>query len=337
MTGTRFAFAFAFAFTLAWVAAGPGRAEEFEWETLFDGSDLEAWTLSETNAAVWKNADGVLTADNRERKQTSVIVSKTDVTDFDLHLLIRCHEGRFGLRKWRSFTLYLDQESIGTGDWVRIELSIRGKAVHLYCNGRRFDLTDTGFKGGTNHFWLMADPGARVDFKDIRVRKVEADTPDPFDQPADAGPPDLEGAEKIFSGSSLIGWDHEGPWTIENRELHGEAPADGVCWALTGRPNWADGVLAFEIQGLGAGELLTVIINIDQETQLMTKVGLPGAESIDQEAWIPVVISFRGDEVVLWIAGQRYPFERPSRFGRLGFALRPGTKIAMRDIRLLRD
>lgn len=309
-----------------------------EWQDLLSGG-LEAWNVSESSAHVWRAENGLLIADNREGKDGSVIVSQREVTDFDAEFEVSFAAGRIGLRKWHSFTLYVDLDMIGQGpEWRRIGLSVRGSEVHLYVDLQPATLGAQKFLGGTEHFWLMAEPGALIAFRKVRIRDVEANEPDPFENLVPREIPDLSKAKKLFTGSSFMGWDVRGEWTIEEGAARGKAPAGGDPASLvTGRPNWTDGTIAFEFQGLAEGELLIVFLNYDGVTGKATEVNLPGSNEVDQTAWIPVTIAFRGDVVILWMAGQRYVLERASKLGCVGFGLRPGTECAIRDIRIQLD
>ncbi len=324
---------------LVLLTIGAASAFAGEWQELLSAGNLDAWNVQEADATVWRSENGILVADNREGNGESYFKTKKHFTDFDAELEISFAAGRAGVRKWHSFTLYMDRDMLGAGpEWRKIGLSVRGADVRLYVDLLPAQLGAQTFLAGTEGFWLIAQKGALLAFRNFKIREVEAGEPDPFEGLLPKEIPDLTKAKKLFSGSSFMGWDVHGEWTLADGAAKGRAPADaGPTSLVTGRPNWTDGVIAFEFQGLADGETLTVFLNYDSVTGKATEVNLPGSNQVEQTAWIPVTIAFRGDYVALWMAGERYLLPRVSRLGNVGFGLRPGTECALRDIKILLD
>ncbi|MBI4614217.1 MAG: hypothetical protein HY720_11450 [Planctomycetes bacterium] len=333
-TCSRTALAAALAAGLLAFASPPVRADEPQWTDLTADGELQHWSMDEAERDVWLAQGSAIAADNRKGKNQACLVSKEDYTHFDLDLEVRIEEGQLALRKWHSFTIYLRKEELGRDGWVHVSLTVRGADVRFYIDGQPVSLSSENQLPGTNTIWLMADPGSLVGFRNVRVRRVEKDSPDPFIVEERPEPPDLSDARKLFSGSSLLGWDREGDWTLAAGAVIGRRQGEGACWMATGRLDWGDGLLGFEFRGLSDGEALSVLLNYDPKADAATEVRLPGSSQLDPEQWVPVVVAFRGEKVVLWLLGERHELPRTSRHGRIGFALLPGTECALRDIRV---
>jgi hypothetical protein len=214
--------------------------------------------------------------------------------------------------------------------------------VHLYLDRRTIQLSNPAlFLPGTNRIWLMANGGCLASFRRIRYRRAAGDDPNPFEEagppPAPEGPPDLSEARSLFSGASLLGWERRGDWSTEAGSIVGRRGPTQPSILYTGQSDWTDGVLGFEFQGLGEGEELVVFLNLNTDVWEATQIVLPGNGSSDPEAWIPVTLEFRGDEVVIWISGERFPQPRSTRQGKVGFALGPNSECRIRNIRLALD
>jgi hypothetical protein len=164
-----------------------------EWQTLFDGSSLEGWTLE--GDANWQLVDGAVAADSG----TGFLLTEASYADFDLDLefwvspdansgvFIRCANPReIGAATCYEVNIF-DQRpdptyrtgaivnvaapkvTIDTGDrWSRYEISAHGRNLVVKLNGQTtVDTTDDKLAAGP--FALQYGAG-RVMFRNVRIR-----------------------------------------------------------------------------------------------------------------------------------------------------------------------
>jgi hypothetical protein len=170
-----------------------GPAAGAEWRTLFDGTNLDGWTLE--GDANWKIADGAVAADSG----TGFLLTNDSYGDFDLELefwvtpdansgvFIRCADPKeIGAATCYEVNIF-DQRPdptyrtgaivnvaepkvmLETGDrWNRYEISAYGRSLVVKLNGQTtVDVTDD--KLATGPFALQYGAG-RVMFRNVRIR-----------------------------------------------------------------------------------------------------------------------------------------------------------------------
>lgn len=191
-------FALGIAAVVSGCAEGPGRTDELvepggEWSTLFDGKDLDAWTL--VGDANWQLTDGAVHAD----AGTGFLLSKRPYADFDLDLeffvspdansgvFMRCsNPAEIGAATCYEVNIF-DQRPdpayrtgaivnvaeplvmIDTGDrWNRFEISAHGRRLVVKLNGvTTVDTEDDRLAQGA----IALQYGAgRVMFRNVRIR-----------------------------------------------------------------------------------------------------------------------------------------------------------------------
>jgi len=173
--------------------ADASAAAEGEWQTLFDGTSLEGWTLE--GDANWQLTDGAVAADSG----TGFLLTNASYTDFDLDLefwvtpdansgvFIRCANPReIGAATCYEVNIF-DQRpdptyrtgaivnvaepkvKIDTGDkWNRYEISAHGQSLVVKLNGQTtVDTTNDMLVAGP--FALQYGAG-RVMFRNVRIR-----------------------------------------------------------------------------------------------------------------------------------------------------------------------
>jgi hypothetical protein len=173
--------------------ADASSAAASQWQTLFDGTSLEGWTLQ--GDANWQLMDGAVAADSG----TGFLLTNASYTDFDLDLefwvspdansgvFIRCANPReIGAATCYEVNIF-DQRPdptyrtgaivnvaepkvrIDTGDkWNRYEISAHGQSLVVKLNGQTtVDTTDDMLVAGP--FALQYGAG-RVMFRNVRIR-----------------------------------------------------------------------------------------------------------------------------------------------------------------------
>lgn len=164
-----------------------------EWQTLFDGSSLEGWTLE--GDANWRLADGAVAADSG----TGFLLTNASYSDFDLDLefwvtpdansgvFIRCANPKeIGAATCYEVNIF-DQRPdpayrtgaivnvagpkvmLETGNrWNRYEISAHGRSLVVKLNGQTtVDVADDKLAAGP--FALQYGAG-RVMFRNVRIR-----------------------------------------------------------------------------------------------------------------------------------------------------------------------
>lgn len=168
-------------------------ADAGEWQTLFDGRNLDGWTLE--GDASWELVDGAVAADSG----TGFLVSNESYDDFDLELefwvtpdansgvFIRCANAKeIGATSCYEVNIF-DQRPdptyrtgaivnvsaprvmLETGDrWSRYEISAHGEHLIVKLNGQTtVDAMDDALAAGP----LALQYGAgRVMFRNVRIR-----------------------------------------------------------------------------------------------------------------------------------------------------------------------
>ena len=173
--------------------AETGASAASEWQTLFDGSSLDGWTLE--GDANWQLMDGAVAADSG----TGFLLTSAAYSDFDLDLefwvtpdansgvFIRCANPReIGAATCYEVNIF-DQRPdptyrtgaivnvaeprvrLDTGDrWNRYEISAHGQNLVVKLNGQTtVDTTDDMLVAGP--FALQYGAG-RVMFRNVRIR-----------------------------------------------------------------------------------------------------------------------------------------------------------------------
>ncbi len=175
-------------------AAPPSQAAATaEWQTLFDGTSLEGWTLE--GDANWQITDGAVAADSG----TGFLLTSVSYSDFDLDLefwvtpdansgvFIRCaNPQEIGAATCYEVNIF-DQRPdpayrtgaivnvaeprvmLETGNrWNRYEISAQGRSLVVKLNGQTtVDVTDDKLAAGP--FALQYGAG-RVMFRNVRIR-----------------------------------------------------------------------------------------------------------------------------------------------------------------------
>jgi hypothetical protein len=219
-------------------AAAPLLAAPNGWTDLFDGKSLEGWKAG-GNAGSWKVRDGMLLAEGPVSHLFHVgrrllnFEFECDVltwpgSNSGIYFHTEYQEAGFPGRGWevqinntatgegsyrelkRTGSLYglrnVPQQLVRDGEWFRVGIAVRGSNVQVRVNGMvTVDYTHAGPMPGGRMALQCHDAGSRVAYRQIRVRVLPDQEPDPGPAPVldDTGRRILELSGKNYP---LVDW-----------------------------------------------------------------------------------------------------------------------------------
>lgn len=184
------------------------QASEPELKPLFDGATFDGWTEPENNIW-WKAQDGVLSLRSGPEKKGSILWTRKKYASFVMQLDFRFGEGTVdsgvfvraereqiqigisgSLRRDMTCSPYISgkgypveaegvKELLKSDDWNTVRIEARGPEYTTWLNGVKVMTytSDTAIKEGPIGLQLHPGRDMAIDFRNISLAELPADTP----------------------------------------------------------------------------------------------------------------------------------------------------------------